>query len=123
MTAPICRVGGCGLFAVAFGDGTRCLNCYRDSLDIVTELHHRRATRSRHAERLDALVRKLDRLGEDELDLVDSVVDGLVDGRHLYGEFNATTDQRDLAAEAFAEARDLVTYTAMQLLKLRRRNA
>lgn len=38
----LCRIDGCGLAASSFGDGTRCLNCYRGSRDVVTELQYRR---------------------------------------------------------------------------------
>jgi hypothetical protein len=59
-------------------------------------------------------------LNEDELAVLALVAQGLARGRPVYGRLEVATDQRDFVAEAHAEARDLLVYTAAHLVRARR---
>lgn len=62
----------------------------------------------------------VDRLGEDELEVLAEVAEGMVIGRAVYGELKIGTDKRNMEREALAEARDGLVYVASALIKARR---
>jgi hypothetical protein len=59
-------------------------------------------------------------LGEDEIAVLEQVAVGLAAGRKVYGELVLATDRRDFRAEAGAELRDAIVYSAAELLRLQR---
>ena len=62
-------------------------------------------------------------LGEDELEVLAEVAEGMVIGRSVYGELNIASDRRNMEREAFAEVRDGLVYTAIEMIKARRGRA
>lgn len=71
-------------------------------------------------ERLAAL---LDQLGEDEVEVLAEVADGLAKGRRVYGELRIEGDQRDFEREALDEVRDGLVYAAAAAIRRRRGGA
>lgn len=69
------------------------------------------------------LLADLERLGEDEIEVLAEVARGLVRGRDVYGELKIDTDPRDHEREALDELRDGLVYTAVATIKRRRRRA
>jgi len=73
-------------------------------------------------DRRDAIARTLqtqlgdERWSVDELRVVQSIVDGLILGRDVYGPLELGTDKRYFTIEAKQEARDLAVYRACQML-------
>ena len=66
------------------------------------------------------LVAIADKLGPDELAVLEMIAVGLARGRTIYGELRVDTDRRDFRAEAVEELRDTLVYVAAELLRLRR---
>lgn len=59
-------------------------------------------------------------LGQDELEVVLFVVEGLARGRAVYGELDVASDRRDYRREAGEEVRDALVYLGAELVRLRR---
>lgn len=78
---------------------------------------HRPGTRG---DVIDRLAGYTVQLGDDELEALVMVAEGLARGRAVYGELHVERDRRDFATEAGEELRDCMVYTAAALLKLRR---
>lgn len=62
----------------------------------------------------------MEQLGEDELEVLAEVAEGMAVGRSVYGELRIATDKRNMEREALAEARDGLVYTAVALIRARR---
>lgn len=60
-------------------------------------------------------------LNVDELSVVETVVDGLIEGRAIYGGLDIAQDERDFDAEAGYEMRDALIYSAIAALADQRR--
>ena len=69
------------------------------------------------------LIADLELLGEDELEVLAEVSNGLVRGRGVYGELRIDADQRDHEREALDELRDGLAYAAIAVVKRRRQRA
>lgn len=72
------------------------------------------------AERRRRIAGIIELLGPDELDALELCAHGLVRGRDVYGPLDVATDTRDMRAEAAAELRDSMIYSAAGLLRLQR---
>ena len=57
---------------------------------------------------------KLELLSTDELRVVESIIDGLVEGREVYGPLEVKRDMRRFRYEAFQEIRDYLVYEAAE---------
>ncbi len=68
---------------------------------------------------LTRLLASAERLGTDELAVVELVAERLVLGRRQYGALHLATDRRDFEREALEEAADLAVYVAAGLLRNR----
>ena len=60
----------------------------------------------------------LHKLAPDELAVVCSVVEGLLQGKRTYGDLDLSTDPRHWQREALEELRDGLVYLTCQLLTL-----
>jgi NTP pyrophosphatase (non-canonical NTP hydrolase) len=66
---------------------------------------------------------QLDQLGEDEVEVLAEVAEGLAKGRRAYGELRVEGDRRDFDREALDEVRDGLAYAAMAAIRRRRGGA
>jgi hypothetical protein len=64
----------------------------------------------------ESLAEKLDKLGTDEVAVLNEIAGRLVLGSRQYGVLNLSQDSRDWTAEARAEALDLSVYLAIMTL-------
>lgn len=55
-------------------------------------------------------------LGHHEREVIEWVIDGLSQGRHVYGGLNLETDQRDWRVEMLQEVRDALVYAACKAI-------
>jgi hypothetical protein len=60
----------------------------------------------------------IDKLGPDELRVLEIIVGRLANGQVTYGLFDVDSDPRDFARETLEEVCDAAVYSAAQLLKL-----
>ena len=74
----------------------------------------------RRAETIVSVMREITALNDDELAVVHGVIEGLVRGRKQYGPLVVDSDERDWAAECFAEQRDAAIYACIGLIKAKR---
>lgn len=59
----------------------------------------------------------IDRLGDDERAIVETIVERLEAGRHVYGLWNVA-DGRNNSREALAEVLDALNYCAAELVRI-----
>lgn len=71
----------------------------------------------------ERVLASMDALGDDELEVLAEVADGLVAGRKVYGDLNLDTDGRDFLTERIAEHRDALSYLMMDAIRMRRARA